>query len=149
MRLKGKVAIITGAGSGIGRASAQLFAQEGAKVVAADINATTGIKTIESVKETGGEATFVQVDVSKVNDLKKMIKTALDSYGKLNILFSNAGMPAAVGIEEIEEVDWDIAVAVNLKACFFATKLAVPEMRKVGGGSIIFTSSVSGLVGTA
>lgn len=147
MKLQGKVAIITGAGSGIGRASAQLFAKEGAKLVVADVNGTSGQETVKSIKEAGGEATFVHVDVSKVTDLEKMIKTAANTYGKLDILFSNAGVATIAVLEEFDESSWDKVVAINLKAGYFATKFAVREMRKVGGGSIIFTSSVSGLVG--
>jgi len=147
MRLQGRVAVITGAGSGIGRASAQLFAKEGAKLVVADINNTSGQETVKSIKEAGGEATFVHVDVSKVTDLEKMIKTAVDTYDKLDILFSNAGVATPAVLEEFDEPSWDNVVAINLKAGYFATKFAVREMRKVGGGSIIFTSSVSGLVG--
>jgi len=148
MRLEDRVAVITGAGSGMGRASAQLFAKEGAKVVVADIDPAGGQETVELIKDAGGEATFVQVDVSKVSDLERMIKTAVETYGKLDILYNHAGIPGPGGIEEVDEESWGKAMDTNLKGGFFATKFAIPEMRKTGGGSILFTSSVSGLVGS-
>jgi NAD(P)-dependent dehydrogenase (short-subunit alcohol dehydrogenase family) len=144
MRLKDKVAIVTGGSSGIGQAAALLFAKEGAKVVVADIAKVD--ETVGQIREAGGEATFVQIDVSKVADVKKMIKTALDSYHKLDILFNNAGgegpiVPAA----ELAEEDWDRVIAVNLKGVFLGCKYAIPEMVKGGGGVIISTSSIGGL----
>lgn len=148
MRLRDKVSIITGAGSGIGRASALLFAREGACVVVADIDRAGGEETVNLIKQDGGQATFVQVDVSRVADMEKMIKVAVKSYGKLNILFNNAGMPGPIGIEKVTEAEWDNSMAVLSKGPFFACKFAIPEMRKVGGGSIIFTTSTSGVVGS-
>lgn len=147
-RLEEKVVVITAAGSGMGRASARLMAREGAKVVVADINPAAGQETVGLIKDSGGEATFVQVDVTRIPDLQKMIKTAVDTYGKLNVLYNHAGTPGPTGIEAIEEAQWDREIAINLKSGFFGTKFAIPEMRKAGGGSVIFTASTSGLVGS-
>ena len=116
-RLKDRVAIITGAGSGIGKASALLFAKEGARVVVAD--AAKGEETVRLIKEAGGEATSVRVDVSKATDTQRMVRTAIDSYGKLDILFNNAGMEGVlVRTAEISEEDWDRIISVNLKGVF-------------------------------
>jgi NAD(P)-dependent dehydrogenase (short-subunit alcohol dehydrogenase family) len=148
-RLKDKVAIITAAGSGMGRASALLFAQEGAKVVVSDIDRSRGQETVKHIKEAGGEATFVQADVSKVLDMERMVKASVDTYGKLNILYNHAGMPGAFKLEGVSEEEWQTSIEVNAKGSFFATKYAVPEMRKIGVGSVIFTASTAGLVGSS
>ena len=142
-RLDGKVAIITGAGSGMGRAAALLFAKEGAKVVVADWVAGDGEETVRMVKEAGGEAIFVQTDVSKAEDVKKMVKTAVDTYGKLDVLFNNAGIAELemTPTPEIKEENWDKVIAINLKGVFLGMKYAIPEMLKSGGGSIINTAS--------
>ena len=147
MRLKGRVAIITGAGSGIGRTSALLFAREGAKVIVADYMAESGEETVKLIKEAGGEATFVKVDVSKAADTQRMVKTAIDSYGKLDILDNNAGIEGpSAPTEDLPEEDWDRVLSVNLKGVFLGSKYAIPEMLKRGGGVIINTASVAGLV---
>ena len=148
MRLKDKVAVVTAAGSGMGRASAQLFAKEGAKVVVSDIDPKAGRKTVEIIKRQGGEAIFVRADAAKVADMEKMVRTTVESYGKLNILFNHAGIPGPRGLEAVEESDWDHDLAVLTKGGFFSCKFAVPEMRRAGGGSILFTSSISGLGGS-
>lgn len=145
-RLVNKVALISAAGSGMGQASARLFAQEGAKVVVADIDPSKGQETVKLIKEAGGDAIFVEADVTKMADMKRMVKIAVDTYGKLNILFNHAGRPCAGKLEEVTEDDWQACLDVNAKGAFFITKFAVPEIRKAGGGSIIFTSSISGLV---
>ena len=148
MRLKDEVAVITGAGSGIGRASAILFASESARVVVADINPISGTETVKLIKDTGGEASFVQIDAGKIYDMERMIKFTVDAYGKLNILFNNAGIAGPGNLEGVKEEEWDETVNVLNKGAFFACQFAVPEMRRAGGGSILFTSSVSGLVGS-
>ena len=147
-RLDNKVALITAAGSGMGQASAQLFAQEGAKVVVDDIDASKGQETVKLIKEAGGDAILVTGDVTRIDDMKMMVKAAVDTYGKLNILFNHAGRPCAAKLEEVSEDDWQACIDVNTKGAFFITKFAVPEIRKAGGGSIIFTSSIAGLVGS-
>ncbi len=145
MRLANKVAIITGAASGMGRASALLFAKEGAKVIAVDINNEGGKETVDQIKRDGGEAIFVHVDVSKAKEVEQLIKTSVDTYGKLDILFNNAGHPGKSAIiENIDEAIWDEVYAVNVKAIFFGAKYAAPEMKKRGGGVILNTASIAG-----
>ena len=148
MKLEGKVAIITAAGSGSGRAGVVIFAKEGAKVVAADIDPKGGEETVKMVKDAGGEAIFVQIDNSKVEDLKRMVETTVKTYGKLDILWNHAGIPGPAGLEETEEEGFDKVFAVNVKGPFFASKFAVPYMKKAGGGSIIFTGSIASVRGT-
>ncbi|MCH8089393.1 MAG: glucose 1-dehydrogenase [Chloroflexi bacterium] len=145
MRLKGKVAVITGATAGMGRASAVLFAREGAKVVMCGRRKELGEEIAKGIREEGGEVIFVQADVSKSEDVKRVIKAAVDTYGKLDVLFNNAGInhhEKGDPDQEPEEV-WDNIIDVNLKGVFLGIKYAVPEMRKVGGGSIINNSSVN------
>ncbi len=142
-RLDGKVTTITGAGSGIGRATAILFAKEGAKVVVSDWVTKDGEETVKMIKEAGGEATYVHADVSKEADVKKMIKTAVDTYGKLNVLVNNAGVQVYKLIQELNEDDFDFIIAANQKGVFFGMKHALPEMIKAGGGSIVNTASIA------
>jgi NAD(P)-dependent dehydrogenase (short-subunit alcohol dehydrogenase family) len=151
MRLLNKVALITGAGSGIGRESALLFAQEGAKVVVVDLNSTAGETTVASIKAAGGEAAFVRADVSKSAEAKRMIDFAEKTFGKLNTLFNNAGIfPDADGsVLETEEEVWDLVMDVNLKGVFFGCKYGIPALLRAGGGSIINTASFVALIGAA
>jgi len=144
MRLKGKVAIVTGAGSGLGRAAALLFAGEGAKVVVAAHRDKDGEQTVKSIKEAGGDAIFAQVDVTKAADLEHAIKAAMDKYGKLNIMLNNAGTPGPGKlIADLTEEEWNRVISVNLTGVFLGTKYAIPEMLKGGGGVIINVSSVA------
>jgi len=145
MRLKNKVAIITAAGSGAGRAGSLLFAKEGAKVVVADINARAGEETAAMVQEQGGQATFVQIDAGKVADMQRLVDTSIETYGGLHILWNHAGIPGPGKLEDTEEAEFDRAFDINCKGAFFATKFAVPHMREAGGGSLIFTASISAL----
>lgn len=149
MDLKEKVAIITGAGSGIGRATALLFAKEGAKVVVADWIEEGGKETVEQIKEQKGEAIFVKTDVSKAEDIDKMVKTCLDNFGRIDILVNNAGIYRAYNLHEMSEQDWDKIIDVNLKSVFLGSKRVIPEMLKQGRGKIISTASIAGLVGFA
>ena len=149
MRLKGKAALITGAGSGIGRASALLFAREGAKVAVVDIVQEGGQETVNMIKEGGGEAIFVKADVTKAVDAERMIKTTVEKYGRIDILFNNAGINPSGTVVDTPEEAWDKVINVNLKGAFLGSKYAIPEMAKGGGGVIINTASVAGLVGTA
>jgi NAD(P)-dependent dehydrogenase (short-subunit alcohol dehydrogenase family) len=143
-RLDGKVAIITGAGSGIGRASANLFAREGAKVVCADISG----QEKETADEIGSAAVAVRVDVAQSADVENMVATALDSFGRLDVLFNNAGLSGPRGpIAELDEEAFDMVVAINLKGAFLGMKYAIPAMIESGGGSVISTASASALVG--
>jgi 3-oxoacyl-[acyl-carrier protein] reductase len=146
MRLSGKVAIITGSGSGMGRASALLFAKEGAKVVVADIDGKAAEETADLIRKDGGEAVFVQTDVSKASEVAAMIQTAVNRYGRLDVLYNNAGFPMVpTPAEEIDEELWDRIMAVNVKAIFLAFKYAAPVMKKQGGGAIVNTASISGV----
>ncbi len=151
MRLSNKVALITGAGSGIGREAALVFAKEGAKVVVVDINSTAGQETVTLVQAAGGEAAFIRADVSKATEAKAMIDFAEQKYGKLNVLFNNAGIfPDADGsVLETEEAVWDFVMNVNLKGVFFGCKYGIPALLRAGGGSIINTASFVALIGAA
>lgn len=149
-KIDGKVAIITGAASGIGKATSILFAQEGAKVVVADIRVELGEETVKMINESGGKAIFVNTDVSKAEDVKNMVKTAVGTYGRLDIIFNNAGIEGvSTDTANYPENIFDKVIAVNLKGVWLGIKYAVPELLKNGGGSIINTSSVAGLVGFA
>jgi NAD(P)-dependent dehydrogenase (short-subunit alcohol dehydrogenase family) len=146
-KIDGKVAIITGAASGIGKATAMLFAQEGANVVVADFMDELGEETVKIINESGGKAIFVHTDVSKAEDVKNMIKTAVDTYGRLDIVFNNAGIEgASVDTANYPENVFDKVVAVNMKGVWLGIKYAVQELLRNGGGSIINTTSVAGLV---
>ncbi len=148
MKLKGKVAIVVGAGSirpgiGNGKATAILFAAEGAKVVAADLNLAAAQETVKLIKNNGGEAIAVQVNSTVDADAKRLIATAVDAYGRVNILFNNVGIAqGAVGLA-ISEADWDLTMGTNLKSILFVSKYAVPEMIKAGGGAIVNNASMA------
>ncbi|MFC2024381.1 SDR family NAD(P)-dependent oxidoreductase [Chloroflexota bacterium] len=149
-RLQGKVALITGIGSGIGRSAAIIFAKEGARVVGVDQNSESGQETLKLVKYAGCDTIFVEGDISKSEEVKKMIKTTIANYGKLDVLYNNAAIthdPETVPIAECKEEDFDRLMAVNLKGVFLTMKYAIPEMLIAGGGSIINTSSISTLEG--
>ena len=146
MRLKGKAAIITGAGSGLGRAAAILFAREGAKVVVAANREKDGQQTVNSIEEAGGDAILVRVDVTRATDLENAIKAAVDKYGKLDIMLNNAGTPGPGKlIADITEEEWHRVISVNLTGVFLGMKYAIPEMLKSGGGVIINVSSVAAI----
>jgi NAD(P)-dependent dehydrogenase (short-subunit alcohol dehydrogenase family) len=151
MRLKDKVAIITGAGSGIGRESALLFAREGANVVAADVDDAAGRKTVEAITERKGQATFVHADVSRAADVQAMVAASEKTYGRLNVMFNNAGIfPATDGsVLETDEETWDLVLRVNLKGVFLGCKYAIPALLRAGGGSIVNTASFVALMGSA
>jgi NAD(P)-dependent dehydrogenase (short-subunit alcohol dehydrogenase family) len=145
-RLDGKVAVITGAASGIGAATAQRFCREGAAVVVADLNPAGGRAVVEACTEAGGRARFMRTDVSVEGDVAAAIAAAVDAYGRLDVLFNNAGLGGAIGrIEETAVEDWDRTQAVLLRGVFLGIKHAIPRLRASGGGSIISTASVAGL----
>jgi NAD(P)-dependent dehydrogenase (short-subunit alcohol dehydrogenase family) len=138
MRLKGKVAIVTGAASGIGRATTLLFADEGASVVAVDLNEAAG-RELE-----GDSVAFLRADVARGADVARAVHTAVERFGGLDILFNNAGIAIFKTLEHTSEEEWDRVVAVNLKACYLGIRHAIPEMRRRGGGAIVNTASVHG-----
>ena len=147
-RLQGKVALVTGGGSGIGRASALTFAREGAKVVISDIVVAGGEETVRMVKAAGGEATFVKADVSKAAEVETLMKKVLETYGRLDCAFNNAGIEGELQqTTECSEQNWDRTLAVNLKGVWLCMKYEIPAMLKQGSGAIVNTSSVAGLVG--
>ena len=148
MRLEGKVAIISGGARGQGAAEARLFAQEGAKVVFGDVLDQEGKQVEAEINESGGEATYVHLDVSKEVDWIAAIETAVNRYGKLDVLVNNAGITIRKSIEDTSEEDWDRIMDINAKGVFFGTKHAIPVMRRAGGGSIVNISSTAGLTGS-
>jgi NAD(P)-dependent dehydrogenase (short-subunit alcohol dehydrogenase family) len=146
--LKDKVALITGAGSGLGRATALVFAREEAKVVVADLDEKGGKETVNMVKNAGGEATFIKVDVSKAADVEAMVKKTVETYGKLNCAHNNVGIeelptPLIEGTEE----QWDKIMDINLKGVWLCLKYEIMHMVNHGGGAIVNTSSIAGLTG--
>ena len=151
MRLQNKVTLITGSSSGIGRATALLFAQEGAKVVAVDINDEGGSETIDMIKKAGGTATYVHADVSNAAECKAMVQAAEETYGKLDVMFNNAGISHAHDDDAVNTSEdvWDLTFAINVKGVFLCCKYGIPALKRAGGGSIINTASFVALVGAA
>jgi NAD(P)-dependent dehydrogenase (short-subunit alcohol dehydrogenase family) len=149
MRLEGKVSIITGGGSGMGRVAAQLFAAQGARVVVAEFSEAAGQETVDLVRGAGGEATLVRADVSKESDAKAMVDHALATYGRLDSLYNNAGvMPEADhSVIDTDVATWDQVMAVNVRGVFLGCKYAIPAMIEGGGGSVINIASFVALVG--
>lgn len=147
MRLEGKTAVVTGGASGIGEEIAKFFADEGAKVVVSDIADEKDQKTVDAIKEKGGEAVYFKADVSKADQVDAMISKCVDEYGKIDILVNNAGIVRQGKLEEFSEEDWNAIIDVNLKGVFLGIKRVVPEMLKEGKGKIINITSIAGLVG--
>jgi NAD(P)-dependent dehydrogenase (short-subunit alcohol dehydrogenase family) len=142
MLLEGKIAILTGASSGIGRASALVFAREGAKVVLADIQDEQGEQIAQQIHESGGEALYVHTDVTKAEDARSLVETAVEAYGRVDVLFNNAGIAVFKAAAETTEDEWDRVLGVNLKGVWLCSKYAIPHMQRQGGGVIINTASV-------
>jgi cyclopentanol dehydrogenase len=147
-RLDGKVALISGGARGQGAAETRLFVREGARVVFGDILDEEGRKVEAEIRATGGEATYVHLNVTSEADWRAAVAVAVQKYGKLNVLVNNAGILIRAKIEETTEDEWDRIMAVNVKGVFLGTKHAIPAMRQAGGGSIINISSTAGLVGS-
>ncbi len=146
MEIRGKAAVITGAGSGIGRAVAERLAHEGASVVVVDIDAAGGAETVKRIEGAGGKASFVRADVTSEADTRKMLDTAVQKYGGLHILHNNAGIgTGAPGFPNVEPARWHLVIEIDLQAVILGTGLAAPIMEKSGGGAIINTASMAGL----
>lgn len=145
--LKDKVAVVSGAGSGIGRAIAETYAREGAKVVITDINEAHGNETVEAIKSAGGEAFFVKADSSLAEDNKKLVEAIVQKYGRLDIACNNAGMGGpATSTGEYDIAAWDKVIALNLNGVFYACRYQIEQMEKNGGGSIVNIASIHGTV---
>src|SRR5690606_21596097 len=144
MKLKGKVAIVTGSTSGMGRATAELFAREGAKVVVTGRNEERAKEVVEKIKSEGNEATYVIVDMVKTEDLKKIVDKTIEEYGTVDILFNNAGMLSTTPIGELSMEEWENVFKVNVTAPLYLSQLVAPIMKEKGKGVIINTSSVAG-----
>ncbi len=151
MRLQDKVALITGAASGIGRETALLFAKEGAKIVVCDVNDELGQETVKLIEQQGGQAIYVHADISKAEDSKNMVDKAESEFGKLNIMFNNAGIMHSSddNAETTDESTWDLTMAINLKGVFLGCKYGIPALKRAGGGSIINTASFVAVLGAA
>jgi len=147
LKLNGKVAIVTGAASGIGRASAIAFAREGARVLVADRSQSGAEETARCISADGFETEAIEVDVSSEADVQRMVNKAVARWGRIDVLFNNAGVLLVKSVEQMTEAEWDHVLAVNVKGAFFAVKHVVPHMRRNGGGSILNTGSIASLAG--
>jgi NAD(P)-dependent dehydrogenase (short-subunit alcohol dehydrogenase family) len=147
--LEGRTALVTGGASGIGRATALAFAREGAKVVVVDVNVQGGEETVRLLREDGGEAFFIKCDVSKTADIEAMIKKTVDTYGRLDCAFNNAGIGVVRSTVDCTEEEWDRVINVNLKSVWLCMKYEIPQMLKQGSGAIVNTSSAAALKSTA
>jgi 3-oxoacyl-(acyl-carrier-protein) reductase len=145
MRLKDKIAVITGSGSGIGEATAIKFAEEGAKVVIVDVNLEAANKVADSIKSNGGESLVLEADISKKEDVEAMIEKAVEHFGRLDILVNNAGINRDAFAKKMSEEDWDLVIKINLKGTFLCCQAAINAMGKQGSGRIINTSSIGSL----
>jgi NAD(P)-dependent dehydrogenase (short-subunit alcohol dehydrogenase family) len=149
-RVEGKVALITGGSSGIGRATALLFGREGAKVAVADYNADGGEQTVKAIKDAGGVASFHAVDVASPQEVEGLIKKVVDSYGRLDSAFNNAGIEGQMALTPDCTIEnWNRVIAIDLTSVFLCMKYEIQQMLKNGGGSIVNTASVAGLQGLA
>ncbi|MCH1625983.1 SDR family NAD(P)-dependent oxidoreductase [Ferdinandcohnia quinoae] len=148
-RLSGKVAIITGAALGMGAAEAKLFAKEGAKVVATDIKDDILQEVINEIKANGGEAIGLKHNVVSEDEWKNVIQTTIDHFGKVDILVNNAGIASPKTMVQMDMTEWNKVMDINLNGCVLGMKYVIPEMQKVGGGSLINISSIGGIVGMA
>lgn len=148
MRVAGKVALVSGGARGIGAATAQLLAQEGAAVVLGDVLETEGRQTAAGIVAAGGRATFMPLDVVSAASWRQVLAATVAAYGQLDVLVNNAGVSGRAAVAETDGETWDRVLEINGKGVFLGTKLAIPELRKAGGGSIINISSIYGMVGS-
>jgi len=149
-RLKGKAAIVTGSATGIGRATAMLFAQEGARVVVSDVDETGGKRVSEAIQAAGGDAIFVSADISRAEDAARLVETAIRTFGNLDVMVNNAAVYRGDGnIISVPDEVWDQVIAVNLKGTYLCCKFAIGRMIENGGGSIVNLSSVNALAGVS
>ncbi|HTK11380.1 MAG TPA: SDR family oxidoreductase [Ktedonobacteraceae bacterium] len=149
-QFSGKVALVTGAGSGIGRASALAFAREGASVVVADVSIEGGEETVRVIRSAGGEAAFVRADVSQAHEVEVLVQRSVEKYGRLDYALNNAGIEGEeAGVADYSEEGWDRLLSINLKGVWLCTKYEIPALLKQGGGAIVNTASIAGLVGGA
>ena len=148
MRVAGKVALVSGGARGLGEAQAKLLAAEGAKVAIGDVLEDEGRKVEAKINELGGEAFFMRLDVTQADQWQEVIDETVSRFGKLDVLVNNAGIGGRGGLEDMTEDEWDEVMAVNAKGVFLGTKLAMPEILKAGGGSIVNISSQMGIVGS-
>ena len=148
MRVAGKVALVSGGARGLGEAQAKLLAAEGAKVAIGDVLEEDGRKVEAAINELGGEAFFMPLDVTQADQWNAIIAETVSRFGKLDVLVNNAGIGGRGGLEDMTEEEWDEVMAVNAKGVFLGTKLAMPEILKAGGGSIVNISSQMGIVGS-
>ena len=148
-RVAGKTAIVTGAASGIGEATARRLAEEGASVAVADIDEINGNRVAAEIRETGGESVFIRTDLSRTDEIEEMVARTEERFGRLDILHNNAIAFRHGSATELDEAGWDLTLNVGLKAVFLASKFGIPVMRRTGGGAIINTGSVHSLVGFA
>ncbi len=146
-RLQDRVAVVTGAGMGLGQAVATLFGDEGTSVVVADVSRPAGEETVEQIRARGGKAVFARTDVTRSAEVENMVAAAVESFGRLDILINNVGVQVDKDVVDTSEEEWDFVMDTNLKSMFFCSKFAIRQMRRQGGGNIVCISSLSGLVG--
>lgn len=149
MPLSGKVALVTGGASGIGRATALLLAREGASIVLADLKPADGERLVAEIAQSGGKALFQHTDVARSEDCRRLVEAAIAAFGRIDILFNNAGIIRRANIVDLPEEDWDLVMAVNVKSIYLLSREVIPHMQKSGGGTIINTASGWGLNGGA
>jgi NAD(P)-dependent dehydrogenase (short-subunit alcohol dehydrogenase family) len=149
MRLKGKITLITGSGSGIGRSSALRFAEEGATVIVNDLDAAKGEETVQYIRSAGGSAVFLQADVTNPESVKAMVDRALEQFGRIDVLFNNAGISGVGAIHEVEPEAWDRVIQVNIRGVYLPCKYVLPSMMERRSGSIINMSSCIAEIGLA